>query len=146
MNRSEGGTSNGTSIIGYYKNDPNNDFAFLALPGYCGDGRVTLTCPNLSNTNINANLDGSLIGEIGRAGKNQCLAIGGKLQPCSDDGTVQIFTYCGDTIPECTESLVVNSYWTTHDKGLRYVYISNTVGNLVNDGSTNEVVLQNIHS
>jgi hypothetical protein len=138
MNRDGGGTSNGTSIIVYDKNDPNNDFIFSPLLSYCGNGYVTVNppCPNFGNTLLNGALDGAAIGEIGRAGKNQCLALGGKLQPCNADGTVQIFTYCYHSTIGCNESLVLNSYWTTHDKGERYVYISDTIGNLVNDGST----------
>jgi hypothetical protein len=146
MSRDRGGTSNGTSIIVYHKNDPNNDFAFLPLSSYCGKGYVTVSpaCPDFGNIQLNGALDGAAIGVLGRAGKNQCLALGGKLQPCNADGTVQIFTYCYRTTIGCNESLVLNVYWTRHDKGQRYVYISDTIGNLVNEGSTTERVLKMI--
>jgi hypothetical protein len=146
MSRDGGRTSNGTSIIAYHKNEANNDFTFLALPSECGHGKVTLSCPNLGNAQLNGALDGALIGEIGRAGKNQCLAAGGKLQACNASGTVQIFSYCGDTIPECTESLAINVYWTNHDKALRYVNIPSNIGGLVNEGSTTGDVMRVIHS
>jgi hypothetical protein len=51
MNRSGGGTANGTNVINYTQNNANNDFTFLLLSTWCGatgtvhNGENGILCP-----------------------------------------------------------------------------------------------------
>jgi hypothetical protein len=52
VNREGGGTGNGTDIISWYMDDPNNDFT-TANTNWCNQGRVTTTCPFTVGSGLN---------------------------------------------------------------------------------------------
>lgn len=141
MNRNRGGLSNGTLVIGWHEGDPNNDFQWVEIQGYCGSGHVTLTCPSFGNSNINRQFDGAVIVNIYSHGK--CLALNSELQPCNADGTVDILTDCGGDPVTCGLSDVLNSYWTGKNRAERWVNFQNTLGTkIILDASTANLMAQ----
>jgi hypothetical protein len=137
MNRSGGGQSLGTNVIGYNCGDANNYFGFSPIPGKCGNGHVTSTCP-FADHNLDQVLSGYQIARIpaGDISNNYCVGAASssdqsaKLGECGDSdgngigwsgimvlvGVTSLSTYDGHPIH------VVNVHWTDANNGNeRYV-------------------------
>jgi hypothetical protein len=101
MNRNGGGTVNGTRVIGWHPNDPNNDFEWLHENSRCG-GAVTATCPFL-DPSLNQLYFGDAIVRAHDYNHDKCLVSGGRdqqgfirgvLSGCNDFGHSFILPGC----------------------------------------------------
>jgi hypothetical protein len=128
LNRNGGGTTAGTSVIGWSEGDSNNYFDYVWLNGACNHGYVSavLECPFTPNRGLNARYDGAAIVEIHALGNvGLCVADSGTgsgaavLGTCPDfdgnggsNGTIFILSDVHSfTSPQPT-SYVVNRYWS----------------------------------
>jgi hypothetical protein len=65
LNRSGGGTGNGTRIIAWTRDwDNNENFTMATLPNYCGGGKVTSSCPFTVGSGLNTRYQGDRIMNI----------------------------------------------------------------------------------
>jgi hypothetical protein len=78
LNRAQGGTSQGTWVIGWSADgDNNNDFEYDFLTGMCGGGRVIIYagggCPFAIGSGLNARYDGAYIVQLRAYNENECV-------------------------------------------------------------------------
>jgi len=107
INRSGGGTGNGTHIIGWHPGDRNNDFQWKQENDLCG-GHVSAAtdCP-FTNTGLDSAYNGDVIVRIyaNAYGENKCLVSGNvdsqgfirsQLNGCNNAGHAFVLTGCGN--------------------------------------------------
>jgi hypothetical protein len=101
MNRNGGGTSDGTYIIGWHPNDPNNGFEWLKENARCG-GAVHFGCP-FNDPLLNQLYAGYAIVRAYSYDTNKCLRRGptdtgggirGALGGCNDFGHSYVLPGC----------------------------------------------------
>lgn len=141
MNRNRNGLSSGTLIIGWREGDPNNDFQWLEVAGYCGTGHVTASCPSWGNSSLNQSYQGSVI--VYNYSHGKCLALNSELEPCGSDGTVDVLTACGGDPITCSFSPVLNSYWTGKNRAARWLNFQLPLGaKIILTGSSPDNLIQ----
>jgi hypothetical protein len=75
INRSGGGYSSGTKIIGYNKDsDSNENFFATPMTSWCNSGKVTTTCPFSVGSGLNDRYDGDQIVSLNTT-NNQCVGV-----------------------------------------------------------------------
>lgn len=129
MNRNGGGTADGTSIIAYHPNDPNDDSAFVLLDFYCNNGHVEAGCPFSSASGLDTVLEGDQIVMQWSPRTNKCVgtdsagASAATLQECpSEDGggggwsTKQVLVPA-DSIGNQIYWVEVNVNWSSREYG-----------------------------
>jgi hypothetical protein len=126
MNRSGGGTGNGTKVIAWNSGDPNDDISFFALGDMCNSGGyVTATCPFPLGSGLNLGFEGDQIVALWSPKTGKCVGtnsagdISAVLQPCPhDDGTsggwstISVLQYA-DTVGSNNYYILVNKNWST---------------------------------
>jgi hypothetical protein len=118
LNRSGGGITNGTHVLGYTRSfsDNNEDFQFDILSNFCDAGHVSNSkeCPFTPGGGLNREYNGDPIYQLNSYSTGSCVATsasgGGILGTCQNDsgkggsdGTIFVLS---------TESYLVNLYWS----------------------------------
>jgi hypothetical protein len=123
MNRSGGGTANGTNVITYAQNDPHNDFTFAQLFNYvCGkypyvrNGENGCVGPFTNGSGLNARYDGDPVVEISAYNEGKCVAIP------NFDTTLTALEQCGAPGYVFVLSHVNNAYYLVSVGESNFVY------------------------
>lgn len=126
MNKQGGGNNDGTHVIEYNVNDPNNTFEFTLETSWCSGGKVEIYggggCPFAVGSGLNSRFDGApIVTEFNYDWPDSCVANGNSgggytytvLQNCGATGDIYILGTCF-AWPNCNwpENNVINFYFT----------------------------------